>query len=191
MNAKEAAALLELLLDGVDPATGEVLPEGHVCHEPAVLRVLHRAVMALQAQETGAAVAPPEGVPVAQKPERRKTAGAERAGKTWSQVEDAQVWDLWRKGASQEEIARLLCRKPRAIHRRLERLGLLEEEREEDEPPLLPPWTLADVKRLVELHERGCTIGEIAAQMGRAPESIRARLFCMGLSKDSPISLRT
>ena len=48
MNAKDAYTLLETLMDGVNPITGELLPEDHVCHEPAVLRALHKALVALQ-----------------------------------------------------------------------------------------------------------------------------------------------
>lgn len=38
MRAKDAYTLLETLLDGIDPITGEVLPDGHLCQEPAVMR---------------------------------------------------------------------------------------------------------------------------------------------------------
>lgn len=191
MNAKDAYTLLETLMDGVNPITGELLPEDHVCHEPAVLRALHKALVALQECEANLQITPPETEQVSQKPERKKAVGRERAGEAWSREEEAQLWDLWKNGATKNEIAKLLKRSSWAIHRRLERLGLLEERNEDDEPPLLPPWTLTDVKRLNELHASGCSVEEIAEQMNRPVESIRARMFYMGLTKEAPISLHT
>jgi len=43
--------ILEKLLDGIDPVTGEVLPDGHVCTHPAVIRALHHAIHALHVSE--------------------------------------------------------------------------------------------------------------------------------------------
>lgn len=191
MNAKDAYTLLETLMDGVNPITGELLPEDHVCHEPAVLRALHKALVALQECEANTQITPPETEQVSQKPELKKAVGRERAGEAWSCEEEAQLWDLWENGATKNEIAKLLKRSSWAIHRRLERLGLLEERNEDDEPPLLPPWTLTDVKRLNELLASGCSAEEIAEQMNRPVESIRARMFYMGLTKEAPISLHT
>lgn len=48
MNAKDAYTLLEMLMDGVNPVTGKALPKDHVCHEPAVLRALHKAIVLLR-----------------------------------------------------------------------------------------------------------------------------------------------
>ena len=60
-----------------------------------------------------------------------------------------------------------------------------------DAPPLLPPWALEDVQLLKRLHASGCSAEEIAEQMNRPVESIRARMFYMGLTKEAPISLHT
>ena len=191
MNAKDAYTLLETLMDGVNPITGELLPEDHVCHEPAVLRALHKALVALQECESNTQITPPETEQVSQKPERKRAAGRERAGEAWSREEEAQLWDLWKNGATKNEIAKLLQRSSWAIHRRLERLGLLEERNDADAPPLLPPWSLEDVQLLKRLHASGCSVEEIAEQMNRPVESIRARMFYMGLTKEAPISLHT
>lgn len=77
MNAKDAYTLLEMLMDGVNPITGELLPEDHVCHEPAVLRALHKALVALQECESNMQITPPETEQVSQKPERKKALAAE------------------------------------------------------------------------------------------------------------------
>ncbi|MGM9602010.1 MAG: hypothetical protein ACI3W5_10605 [Faecousia sp.] len=192
MNAKEAYTLLETLMDGVNPITGELLPEDHVCHEPAVLRALHKALVALQAYESDTQISLSEKEQAAQKPERKKPAGCERAGEAWSSEEEAQLGDLWKNGATRNEIAKLLHRSSWAIQRRLERLGLLDRGNDEDSPPLLLlPWSLEDVQMLKRLHASGSTAEEIAAQMRRPVESIRARMFYMGLTKEAPISLHS
>lgn len=61
MTKEKAAALLKSLLDGVDPVTGEVLPEDHACCTPQVMRALHEAILALGGgnQPEAAGHAPP------------------------------------------------------------------------------------------------------------------------------------
>lgn len=189
MNAKDAYTLLETLMDGVNPMTGELLPEDHVCHEPAVQRALHRALVALQECESNEQIAPVETEPIESQLVRKKVAGRERAGKAWSSEEDAQLWKLWKNGATKYEISKRLQRSSFAIYRRLKSLGWLEEKNEEDAPPLLPPWTLEDVQLLKRLHASGCSAEEIAEQMNHPVESIRARMFYMGLTKEAPFSL--
>ena len=48
MKRERAIEILEALLDGANPLTGEVLPRDHVCQEADVMRALHAAVLALQ-----------------------------------------------------------------------------------------------------------------------------------------------
>lgn len=242
MNAKDAYTLLETLMDGVNPITGELLPEDHVCHEPAVLRALHKALVALrnsddmpvddtalvnrngklnagrpwtqkdfdwlkQLHEAGASMEEmchllqrrkrgiekqliylglmnQSGEGVAANPKRSRT------GTPWTAEDDKNLWDMWKKGESKERIAKELQRSSYAIHCRMERLGMLNPE-DADAQPLLPPWSLEDVQMLKRLHDSGCTSEEIAEQMNRPVESIRARMFYMGLTKEAPISLHT
>lgn len=242
MNAKDAYTLLETLMDGVNPMTGELLPEDHVCHEPAVLRALHKALVALrnsddipvddtalvnrngklnagrpwtqkdldwlkQLHEAGASMEEmchllqrrkrgiekqliylglmgQNGEAVAATPKRSRT------GTPWTAEDDKTLWDMWKKGESKERIAKELQRSSYAIHCRMERLGMLNPE-DAEAPPLLPPWALEDVQLLKRLHASGCSAEEIAEQMNRPVESIRARMFYMGLTKEAPISLHT
>lgn len=89
MNAKTAYTLLETLMDGVNPITGELLPEEHVCQEPIVLRALHRALAALRASDEMQANDP-------------------HAGRAWTQKDDAWLRQLCGTGASMEEMCHLL-----------------------------------------------------------------------------------
>lgn len=50
-------------------------------------------------------------------------------------------------------------------------------------------WTAQEEKQLRELYASGSTADEIAAHMNRPVESIRARMFYMGLTREAPISL--
>ena len=47
MDIQRAKELLEVLADGVDPLTGEVLPDDHVCNKGEIVRALHCAVETL------------------------------------------------------------------------------------------------------------------------------------------------
>ena len=47
MDIQRAKELLEVLADGIDPLTGEVLPDDHVCNKGEIVRALNCAVEAL------------------------------------------------------------------------------------------------------------------------------------------------
>lgn len=239
MNVKDTCTVLETLLDGVNPVTGELLPEDHVCQEPVVLRALHKALVALR---SGDAMPADDGVRVnrngrldAGRPwtqgdldrlkqlhvagtsmeemchllQRRRrgierqlaylglmnrseqrTAAANtrsRAGTPWLAEEDRRLWELWRRGVPGAQIAKELQRSAYAIQCRMERLGMLASG--EEAQPVLPPWVPSDEQQLKRMHAEGCTAEEIAAVMDRPVESIHARMFYMGLTREAPISL--
>ena len=48
MNNEEARRVLAQLAEGVDPITGELFPNQHVCNEPIVIRALYKAMSALE-----------------------------------------------------------------------------------------------------------------------------------------------
>lgn len=52
MNNERAIEVLEMLLDGVHPVTGEILPEDGIHTEPDVIMALYKATEALY-RETG------------------------------------------------------------------------------------------------------------------------------------------
>ena len=47
MDIQRAKELLTVLAEGVDPLTGEVLPDDHVCNKGEIVRALNCAVEAL------------------------------------------------------------------------------------------------------------------------------------------------
>ena len=47
MNNERAIEILEMLLNGIDPVTGEILPEKGTHAEPEVIRALYKGIQAL------------------------------------------------------------------------------------------------------------------------------------------------
>lgn len=135
MNAKDAYTLLETLLDGIDPLTGEMLPEEHVCQEPAVLRALHRALVALQNEA--------DADDEANAADERKTRYP-RAGRPWTQGEDEMLREMYGRGETDYRIGKALGRSSYAVFRRIINLGIIRTgecppaDEEEDTPTPLP-----------------------------------------------------
>ena len=69
MDLQRAKELLSGLADGVDPLTGEVLPEDHVCNKAEIIRAFHCVLKSLPGK--------------ASKPQ------PENAGKPWNDADDA------------------------------------------------------------------------------------------------------
>lgn len=116
MNAARAASLLETLIMGIDPITGETLDAEHVCAQPETLRALHLAVAALRNE----------------KPRLN-------AGRPWTPQEDETLCQLYRGGVSLDAICARLSRRPRGTENRLRHLGLLPQEN------AAKPWRMGKI----------------------------------------------
>ena len=44
MDIARAKELLSALADGIDPFTGELLPQNHVCNQPEMIRAFHEVL---------------------------------------------------------------------------------------------------------------------------------------------------
>lgn len=102
----DADDLLGVLAEGVDPFTGEILPEDHVCRRPDVAMALRLAAEIRK-----------------KKPARRTRI---RAGEPWMAEEEVRLIEEFEAGMTILEMARLHGRTTRAIEARLRRLGKLE-----------------------------------------------------------------
>ncbi len=110
MELSTAKQILSLLADGIDPETGEILPEDSVCNQPEVIRALHFALDCLSHQK-----------------QRRKTGiSYANQGKAWTAEEESLLARLFRKGESNAQIQMELQRSESAVSARLVRLGLIE-----------------------------------------------------------------
>jgi len=111
MKTAEAIRIVEALMDGFDPVTGELLPDTSPYNRPEVIRALARALDALQrAQE-----------------KERKRALPPNAGKKWSKEEERQLAEEFDKGMLAKEIAARHSRTRGSIAARLVRIGKVSE----------------------------------------------------------------
>lgn len=109
----KAKNVLQALIAGVDPETGNELPADTVLNRPVVLRALltaNAALDAVQARAQRRALLPPS------------------VGKTWGDKEQDQLTKEYQHGTPIPDIARRHGRTLRAIEARLVKLGLLHED---------------------------------------------------------------
>lgn len=107
-NKEKYLAMFQMLLDGINPNTGEYLPKGSVYASPDMLRALHYAIIALSAYKDT------EGKP---KPGN--------AGAPWTVEEDEKMVKLFNDGVPIKDIAKEHERTEGAIESRLVKMGLL------------------------------------------------------------------
>jgi hypothetical protein len=110
MKEQKARQILQALVQGVDPLTGEELPSGTVIQQADVLRALLAGVAALEQS-------------VARAQRRSQLPG--NVGRTWSKEEEATMVAAYESGDAPAKIAARHGRTLRAIEARLERLGLI------------------------------------------------------------------
>lgn len=84
MDLQRAKELLSGLADGVDPLTGEVLPEDHVCNKAEIIRAFHCVLKSLPGK--------------ASKPQ------PENAGKPWNDADDAVLCQMFDAGGSKGNV---------------------------------------------------------------------------------------
>jgi hypothetical protein len=115
MTPAEAKQIIEVLASGVDPATGEVMPDDSPLSSPHVIRALFIAAKALEqagskASRSGSGSAATPG----------------NAGKSWSEEEDQRLVAGFDAGTPVATLARTHERSAGAITSRLIRLGRLQ-----------------------------------------------------------------
>lgn len=108
MELIRAVELLEILADGVNPVTGEVLPDDDSCNQAEVVRALHTVLRAVE-QEM-------------QPSKKTKKAQPENAGKPWTAEDDALLCEMFDAGCDSKELCSCFKRTKGAISARLVRL---------------------------------------------------------------------
>ncbi len=120
MQIQQVISILDAVAAGVDPKTGETIPND-VFHSPDVIRAFFTAANALR---TNATAAPPiVAIPAPATKSRPQAAGAR-----WTEQEDTLLCDEFDGGVSVAEIARLHGRTTGAINSRLVKLGKVDPE---------------------------------------------------------------
>ena len=206
MTIPDAAALIRKLLAGVDPDTGEVLPEEHLLHDSSVREALLTALQAMSAQnKTGSVMT--------------TRSGRLNAGRPWTTENLADLRQLYESGMSIDEIARLTHRRARGIRLQLNLMAGGGKRRDEraDIPEVIgadsldamappgsrsgpvnshQPWPPAQDASLAEMFRAGESIPQLAEAFGRSPHAIVKRLQKLRLlldeeSPDSPTRVWT
>ena len=97
MDLQRAKELLSGLADGVDPLTGEVLPEDHVCNKAEIIWAFHCVLKSLPGKSS--------------KPQ------PENAGKPWNDADDAVLCQMFDAGGSKKEMCASggFCANPRRL----------------------------------------------------------------------------
>lgn len=108
MDKHESIAILTQLADGIDPYTGEILPEHSPYNHPQTIRVLYHAIIAIEKVKDDASAIHPSLV---------------NAGKPWQQAEDERLKEAFDQGISIKELAYRHQRTVEAIAARLVKLG--------------------------------------------------------------------
>jgi hypothetical protein len=114
MKEQRARQILQALVQGVDPLTGEELPSGTVLQQADVLRALLAGLAALEQTSARA---------------QRRAQLPDNVGRPWSADEETKLIEAFESGEALLSIAARHGRTLRAIEARLERLGLLTVER--------------------------------------------------------------
>lgn len=108
MELQRAKELLTALADGVDPTTGEVLPQESVCNKAEIIRALHCVLSALP-----------------DKPPRKPQ--PENMGKPWTEEDDAALCRMFDDGVADRELCAHFKRSRGGIASRLAHLGKIED----------------------------------------------------------------
>lgn len=107
MDISRAKTILAILAEGVDPTTGEVLPDNSICNKGEIVRALYSVLKYVDDK-------------------KQKKSFPEKAGKPWSEEDEAQLLDLYQSGASKKEICRTLQRTVTGVAARLVHLGVID-----------------------------------------------------------------
>ena len=110
MREQRACLILQALIQGVDPFSGEELAAGTVLQRADVLRAMLAGVAALEESASRSA---------------RRAQLPANVGRAWTQEEDLELIRESQAGTALEEIAAAHARTLRAIEARLEKLGLI------------------------------------------------------------------
>ena len=105
MDINRAKEIISALAEGVDPTTGEVLPDNSVCNKGEIVRAFYSVLNHLDEKKS------------------KKNLPA-NAGKPWSAEEDTKLRTYYEAGMSKKELCAEFERSSGSVSSRLARLGL-------------------------------------------------------------------
>ena len=111
MDLEYAKKVLRVLADGVNPTTGEVLPDSDSSNQVEIVRAIHTVLDALASTK------------------QKKTAPA-NAGKPWTEEDDKILCKMYDENCSVESICEYFKRSPGGIAARLVHVGKIQNREE-------------------------------------------------------------
>lgn len=193
MDTSDALPFIEALACGVDPVTGDALPEDSPLHHPQVIRALFTAIRLLESQCTSSAIDGESSRPT-------------RAGEAWDADEDQKLVHAFHAGEAFTKIAEIHQRSRGAIVSRLVRLGYIQRNSStttdvprsshknehpgnkwwrKERPQAGRPWTPEEDTELRNYAASGLATEEIARRLRRGEHGVNVRLSKLGLHSDS------
>ena len=110
MSPERAVEIIENLVDGIHPLTGEILPESNICEEPGIMDALNYAIQVLNERIVAERAIEQYRRQLVKdtsvKDDKTKRKQPENAGKPWLPEDDAELLKLYKAGASVTEIAK-------------------------------------------------------------------------------------
>ena len=107
MDISKAKEIISALAEGIDPTTGEILPDDSVCNKGDVVRAFYAILEALD--------------------KKSKKNMPENAGKRWTDEDDKKLCEMFDSGVSKKDICNTFKRTATGIASRLVRLGKIKE----------------------------------------------------------------
>ena len=188
MSPERAVEIIENLVDGIHPLTGEILPESNICEEPGIVDALNCAIQVLNER-----IVANRAIEEYRRQQSRGTVNEvasieekkpDNTGKPWLPKADAELLELYKSGVSVKEIAKKFKRTNGSIRSRLAALGVTEYWLHV--PDVYDGVDPIDNDELRDRLLHGETIPQLAQRYGRTEEAVRARLFYMGFGGSGP-----
>ena len=107
MDISKAKEIISALAEGIDPTTGEVLPDDSVCNKGDIVRAFYAILGILD--------------------KKSKKNMPENAGKRWTDEDDKKLCEMFDSGVSKKDICSTFKRTSTGIASRLVRLGKIRE----------------------------------------------------------------
>jgi hypothetical protein len=115
MDIYEAKEIVEILADGIDPTTGDVLPAGSICNDPDVIRALFKVLESIQM---------PLKVYGKSIEEKKEKGRLKNRGLPWSAEDRKEIGILYNQGKTIKELSENFERTTGAIKAELRHQGL-------------------------------------------------------------------
>ena len=185
MDTSDALPFIEALACGLDPVTGDLLPEDSPLHHPQVIRALFTATRLIESQCVSA-------------PAHSNNSRPNKAGEPWDEDEDQKLSHAFHAGEPFAQIAETHQRSRGAIVSRLVRLGHIQRKSStntdtppddkwwrKERPQAGKPWTSEEDAELRNHAASGLATEEIARRLQRGEHGVDVRLSKLGLHPDS------